>query len=158
MSNGIAMSLSDRLRHAAAVRGLSQRELAERSGVKFRSLQEYLARRRMPADVLPRLAKVLNVSCDWLLTGEPADLDAATLWAALDRATSRLSCPVPVTEEIVHGFYYEYAWQYLLRLSPPGGVYPQMDQVDGLVKSFIERMEADTGPAMTMMRRKASGV
>lgn len=62
-----------RIRHAMDARRLTIRVLADRTAVPYSSLRSYLdGRHAMPADVAARVARTLEVSCDWLLSGAPA--------------------------------------------------------------------------------------
>ena len=65
-------SFADRLREEIEYIGISQRELAEKAGIKKRALDMYLGYRASmpPADVAVRIAKVLNVTVEYLVTGE----------------------------------------------------------------------------------------
>lgn len=65
-------NFADRLREEIEYVGISQRELAEKAGIKKRALDMYVGYRESmpPADVAVRIAKVLNVSVEYLITGE----------------------------------------------------------------------------------------
>ncbi len=65
-------SFADRLREEIEYIGISQRELAEKAGIKKRALDMYLGyRASMPAvDVAVKLAEALNVSVEYLVTGK----------------------------------------------------------------------------------------
>lgn len=158
MSSDIRPRFAGRLRDALAASGLTQRELAERARVNFRTLQEWLSgRSRMPAEALPGVAEALGVSCDYLATGEPASLDPAALWAALEKQRTVHAWPEPVTEELVHSLYYEYTWHYLLLRLGREQTQTVAAQADRLTKAFTDKVESDHGTLMTMLRRKASG-
>jgi len=64
-------TFADRLREEIEYIGISQKELAERAGIKKRALDMYVGYRESmpPADVAVRLAKVLQVSVEYLVTG-----------------------------------------------------------------------------------------
>ena len=64
-------TFADRLREEIEYIGISQKELAERAGIKKRALDMYVGYRESmpPADVAVRLAKVLHVSVEYLVTG-----------------------------------------------------------------------------------------
>ena len=68
----IMSSFGTRLREEIEYMGISQRELAERAGIKKRALDMYVGYRESmpPADVAVRLAKALNVTVEYLVTGE----------------------------------------------------------------------------------------
>lgn len=60
-------SIALRLTIARIVRGLSQKELAERVGVRSASISGYESGKASPSlDVLIKLAKALNISLDYL--------------------------------------------------------------------------------------------
>lgn len=64
------MNVSDRLRLVLDALGLKITEAAKRSGIPYRSWQNYLSGAREPgADALASICTHLNVSADWLLTG-----------------------------------------------------------------------------------------
>jgi transcriptional regulator with XRE-family HTH domain len=64
-------SISDRLRFAINERGLSVYAAGEKAGLKRGHLDNILKRGgSMTTDKLERLVRALNVSADWLLTGE----------------------------------------------------------------------------------------
>ena len=66
------MDFRTRLRDQIAYLGLLDKEVAAKAGITKRALDTYVgARSCMPsADVAVRLAKVLGVSVEWLVTGE----------------------------------------------------------------------------------------
>jgi transcriptional regulator with XRE-family HTH domain len=71
MSSGF----SDRLRTAREMRGLSQSQLAEKTGLQPSAVSHFEQSRRAPSfDNLRRLANALNVTTDYLLgrTDDPA--------------------------------------------------------------------------------------
>src|SRR5690606_33939178 len=54
--------------------------LAKRAGLKYETLRSYLSgNRSLPARAIPDLARALDVSCDFILTGEPARMRAPAL-------------------------------------------------------------------------------
>lgn len=63
---------SDRLREQIDFLGLSQKDAASRAGVKKRALDMYLGgQQSIPrADVAVKLAKALNVTVEYLVTGK----------------------------------------------------------------------------------------
>lgn len=87
------------LRRAA---GWNQAELAQRLGISPSAVGMYEQGRREPsADMLVRLSRVLGVSVDYLLTGQPATEESGKLAAMIrERITSadrrleqRTNCP-----------------------------------------------------------------
>ena len=132
--------------------GVTHRALAERSGVPLTSLQAYLGgHRRMPAEAVPRLAKALGVSCDYLLTGEPAALDPGITWQSLNDMTHHLG--VQVSEERARGFYGAYTMHYLERLSSYGRAFPYYERAQPLMDSFSERMETSGDALLKHLRQ-----
>jgi transcriptional regulator with XRE-family HTH domain len=69
----MAQTLGDRLRAVRRRLGMSQEELATRSGVEQESIErvEQNKRRSLRSDDLARLVKALGVSADELLGTEP---------------------------------------------------------------------------------------
>lgn len=63
---------AQRLREEIEYSGLLQKEVAEKAGIKKRALDMYLGTQcsMPPADVAVKLAKALNVSVEYLVTGE----------------------------------------------------------------------------------------
>ncbi len=79
-----SMDFRTRLRDQIAYLGLLDKEVAAKAGITKRAIDTYVgARGCMPsADVAVRLAKVLGVSVEWLVTGEMenySDEDLQTL-------------------------------------------------------------------------------
>ncbi|WP_296853080.1 helix-turn-helix transcriptional regulator [Treponema sp.] len=66
------MTFADRLREEIEFQGLTRKELAYRADIKQRALDMYLGTQASmpPADVAVRMAKVLDVSVEYLVTGE----------------------------------------------------------------------------------------
>ena len=65
-------SFSQRLREEIEFLGLTRKELAYKADVKIRALDMYIGSQESmpPADVAVRLAKALNVTVEYLVTGE----------------------------------------------------------------------------------------
>lgn len=65
-------TFAERLREEIEYVGLSRKELAYKANVKQRALDMYLGTQESmpPADVAVRIAKVLNVTVEYLVTGE----------------------------------------------------------------------------------------
>jgi transcriptional regulator with XRE-family HTH domain len=65
-------ALGERIAAARKERGLTQQQLAEQLGVAQQTFAHYeVARARIAADLLPRLAELLDLSLDELLMGQP---------------------------------------------------------------------------------------
>ncbi|MBP3365645.1 MAG: helix-turn-helix domain-containing protein [Treponema sp.] len=86
------MDFRTRLRDQIDYLGLHDKEVASRAGITKRAIDTYVgARACMPAaDIAVRLAKVLGVSVEWLVTGEPEAYPDNTI-QELIRCFSRLS-------------------------------------------------------------------
>lgn len=71
-------TFSDRLKEEIEYLGLTRKELAFRSNVKIRALDMYLGSQGSmpPADVAVRLAKALNVTVEYLVTGEKNKIES----------------------------------------------------------------------------------
>ena len=65
-------TFADRLREEIEYLGLTRKELAYKADIKKRALDMYLGTQGSmpPADVAVRLAKALNVTVEYLVTGE----------------------------------------------------------------------------------------
>lgn len=63
---------ADRLRQEIDYLGLTRKELASKANIKQRALDMYLGTQASmpPADVAVRLARALNVTVEYLVTGE----------------------------------------------------------------------------------------
>lgn len=70
---------AQRLREEIESSGLLQREVAEKAGIKKRALDMYLGAQGSmpPADVAIKLAKALNVSVEYLVTGVKTENDSS---------------------------------------------------------------------------------
>jgi transcriptional regulator with XRE-family HTH domain len=64
--------LGTRIAHARKERGMTQAALAEQLGIAQQTLAHYeVARARIAASLLPRVAELLDLSLDELLVGRP---------------------------------------------------------------------------------------
>ena len=106
--------------------GLNVTRLAERAGLPYRTLQDYLSgKHRVPASAIPGLARTLDVSADWLLTGEPVALHPPTLRRALRRvhaiieATRAGGRGSATALELASAFYLAYLEYYTERFGRP---------------------------------------
>lgn len=62
---------SARLRGLLKDHGMTQKALAEELGVRAATINSYCKSGRVPEwNILIKIARLMNVSCDWLLTGE----------------------------------------------------------------------------------------
>ncbi|WP_296685888.1 helix-turn-helix domain-containing protein [Treponema sp. UBA3813] len=70
------MDFRTRLRDQIKFTGLLDKEVAEKAGITKHAIDTYVGSRAcMPsADIAVRLAKVLGVSVEWLVTGEDASI------------------------------------------------------------------------------------
>lgn len=72
------MNIGTRLRHALDAMGLKINEAAEKAGLPYRSMQNYLRGEREPgAEALASISEHLGISVDWLLTGTGTMLRSA---------------------------------------------------------------------------------
>jgi transcriptional regulator with XRE-family HTH domain len=69
------MTFTERLRSEIEYAGISQKELAERAGIKKRAFDMYVGLQESmpPADVAVRLAQELGISVEYLVTGKEPD-------------------------------------------------------------------------------------
>jgi transcriptional regulator with XRE-family HTH domain len=75
-----AAGLLDRLKTAMAARGVNMKELSERVGVPYRTLQGYLlGKRTIPIHLLRMLSRELNANAHWLLCGYEGLIDRTVL-------------------------------------------------------------------------------
>lgn len=66
-----AKTLGDRLRLIISQLDITAKEFAEKCGMSYKILNEYLQNRRSPGgDKLKQIAEAFNVNLNWLLTGE----------------------------------------------------------------------------------------
>ncbi|HNT18700.1 MAG TPA: helix-turn-helix domain-containing protein [Acidobacteriota bacterium] len=65
------MAFCDNLSAALKLRKMTRKEASRRCGISYSAMRRYFDGDRFPGgDVLERLGRVLDVSVDWLLTGE----------------------------------------------------------------------------------------
>jgi transcriptional regulator with XRE-family HTH domain len=74
-------SFTERLRSEIEYAGLTQKELADRAGIKKRALDMYLGYRECmpPADIAVKIAAALGLSVEYLITGKNRPDNAKTL-------------------------------------------------------------------------------
>lgn len=72
------MSFTKRLREEIEYSGLLHKEIADKAGIKKRAFDMYVGARESipPADVAVRIAQVLGVSVEYLVTGKDSHKDA----------------------------------------------------------------------------------
>jgi transcriptional regulator with XRE-family HTH domain len=123
MRNDRDAAMAERIKAAMPQAELNMKKLAERSGVRYGVLRSYLSgARSMPARLVPDVARALGVSCDWLLTGEPAALHPYPLLLAVDdlekliRARPDDGNPPPV-QDFAANLYLTYRRHYLARFA-----------------------------------------
>lgn len=73
-SGGVS-SFADRFRSTYELRGITKAEIARRLGITAQSVQKYETGGRPDLENLKKLADLLQVSADWLLTGRGSDID-----------------------------------------------------------------------------------
>ena len=64
------MSIADRIKNRRETLGATQRELAKKAAVSYASIQAYERGQIPKGDYLLAIARTLNCTTDWLLTGE----------------------------------------------------------------------------------------
>jgi transcriptional regulator with XRE-family HTH domain len=85
IDNPAAEHLGDRLARLRRSRGLSQKELAARLGLKVSHLSKVeVGSIRPRADFVPRLSEVFGVSVDYLITGRSFDQRDIRLWERME--------------------------------------------------------------------------
>jgi transcriptional regulator with XRE-family HTH domain len=127
--------LIERVNLARSSAGLSIKSLAELANVPFGTLTKYLSgHHAMPARVLPGIAQALDVSADWLLTGEPARLHPKVLKRAMGHLM--VMSGAPSAEEMARRFYHIYCQDYLWRFS-------KRADLDLWFVEFYKRLNAD---------------
>src|SRR3546814_3512616 len=76
-------------------------DLSKEAGIPYGTLQGYLLERHpMPAEALGKIAEILDVSADWLISGKPARLDTHCAGMALLRLEEMRSGAQRVGHEI----------------------------------------------------------
>ncbi|MDE5581220.1 MAG: helix-turn-helix domain-containing protein [Treponemataceae bacterium] len=98
-------TFSERLRAEIEYSGLLQKEVAYRAGIKKRALDMYLGAQGSmpPADVAVRLAKVLNVTVEYLVTGSDATIPPTRRFSRLETDIASLSSELSAAvETLVH--------------------------------------------------------
>lgn len=94
------LGIAGRIRHILDSEGITIKEAADRCGIPYRTLQNYLLEDREPsARVLAQLGTQFGISLDWLLTGvggmrrghAPSPLDLPPQEQAILRLYSSLS-------------------------------------------------------------------
>lgn len=98
-------TFSERLRAEIEYSGLLQKEVAYRAGIKKRALDMYLGAQGSmpPADVAVRLAKVLNVTVEYLVTGSDAALPSMRKFSRMETDIASLSGELfAAIETLVH--------------------------------------------------------
>jgi transcriptional regulator with XRE-family HTH domain len=75
------MTIADRIRLIRQQKNIAQNELAQKTGINVKSLSRYeLGNTIPPADALAAIAKALEVSADYLITGEEVDIKDKELY------------------------------------------------------------------------------
>ncbi|AEE17070.1 helix-turn-helix domain-containing protein [Treponema brennaborense] len=98
-------SFAERLKSEIEYSGMLQKEIAYKAGIKKRALDMYIGAQESmpPADVAVRLAKVLNVTVEYLVTGETHPHPIVTNFSRLEKDLSALSPEIAESiENLVH--------------------------------------------------------
>jgi transcriptional regulator with XRE-family HTH domain len=92
-------SIGQRIRQVMQDRKISSKELAQSAQVPASSLAQWINYKKQPRpDVLLRIARCLDVSIEWLITGEQPEVRLAkeiigameTKWAEIHQGTYRV--------------------------------------------------------------------
>ncbi len=101
-------TFSDRLREEIDYLGLTRKELAYKANVKIRALDMYIGSQGSmpPADVAVRLAKALNVTVEYLVTGEKIKSDTICFESSqIQKDLNKISEPTrQFLEKAIHLF------------------------------------------------------
>lgn len=98
-------TFADRLREEIEYMGITRKELAYKANVKKRALDMYLGTQGSmpPADAAVRIAKALNVTVEYLVTGERYSQDYHQYPSALEKEMASLSSGTrQVLEKAIH--------------------------------------------------------
>lgn len=69
--------VTERLKKLIEKKGITRKELEEKTGIKKTAIHNYLVENKLPGtEALYKLAQVLGVSISYLLTGETTELNA----------------------------------------------------------------------------------
>ena len=101
-------TFSERLREEIDYLGLTRKELAYKANVKIRALDMYIGSQGSmpPADVAVRLAKALNVTVEYLVTGEKIKSDTICFESSqIQKDLNKISEPTrQFLEKAIHLF------------------------------------------------------
>lgn len=101
-------TFSDRLREEIDYLGLTRKELSYKANVKIRALDMYIGSQGSmpPADVAVRLAKALNVTVEYLVTGEKIKSDTICFeYSQIQKDLNKISEPTRrFLEKAIHLF------------------------------------------------------
>ena len=68
--------VNERLKKLIEKKGITRKELEEKTGIKKTAIHNYLVENKLPGtEALYKIAKVLGVSINYLLTGETTELN-----------------------------------------------------------------------------------
>ncbi len=89
-----------RLKEALKRVGMTQKELSEQIGIRQVSVTKYTKRGGVPEwHILVKIARLLNISCDWLLTGEEPEGSQPSAGNGRDWITLPGFSPAPLSGE-----------------------------------------------------------
>lgn len=101
-------SINERLKYLIESLKISYKDFSQKAGIPYRTIQDYLAGKRMPGgENLQKIATQFNVNINWLLTGEGEMFQSAPVAEAFKMAMIPVIGKVPagfpdiVSEEIV---------------------------------------------------------
>lgn len=75
------MNFGERLKKTREMRGLKQKDVAEKIGIKNNTLSSYESSKRQPDyDMLKKLSSLYEVSIDYLITGNEHENSSDDMW------------------------------------------------------------------------------
>lgn len=99
------MTIGQRIKEARKSAGLTQRELAEKSGTATGTIQQYELGKRQPRiEQLQAIASALGVTTNYFLTGEKTEKHPLDWTRSLDKKLNLIGCSLESDELILGAF------------------------------------------------------
>ena len=99
------MTIGQRIKEVRKSAGLTQRELAEKSGTATGTIQQYELGKRQPRiEQLQAIASVLGVTTNYFLTGEKTEKHPLDWTRSLDKKLNLIGCSLESDELILGAF------------------------------------------------------
>lgn len=99
------MTIGQRIKEARKNAGLTQRELAEKSGTATGTIQQYELGKRQPRiEQLQAIASALGVTTNYFLTGEKTEKHPLDWTRSLDKKLNLIGCSLESDELILGAF------------------------------------------------------